>query len=222
MAKANPRTQVLADDLPLKLLEIVLTAFLISTFLIMILRMREAEYDVTTFPFNCAPIYIPIVYTTWIYAIGYKHKTLLSEKSMRYLLYLASFSAVVISLAQIQEFGPLFEEQMELKEFINKYMEITALHPLFTAFIIALLFYLRLIILNERAYFSFFVNSFLIVALMIPVRKNIPTVFWSLAQISGLWHDGINYATLTLVLFFACLFLVEAFYSFLKKFRKKY
>ena len=212
----DSNTHQSVNDLPLKLLEIVLTAFLINVFLIMIFKIEEAGLDAVVFPFNCAPIYIPLAYSAWIYIEAYINKERLSDTKMQKTLYLTSLFALLASIAQISELIPLIEMGLPLWDFINRYMETTALHPLFCAIIVALLIYTRNYILGEKKRVWFFAHVILFIALLVPVVQNITDVILQLARMIGLWRNGYNWLVLVVVAWLVSGFLSENLPKFLR------
>ncbi len=196
----------------------------------MLWKMGDAGYDVIVFFFRAVPIYIPVVYIAWIYQIGYVHSELLSNSSMQKSLYAASILAILIALAQIQEFNVFFQKILSVEAFIELYLSICLIHPFFTALLILLLLYIRGKILGERMYTFLWFNIILCVALLMPAVQHAYEIVSTLLKASGILLNGYNYVFLVLVGLFLVLSLAERFGGVLStrlkkiinKFRKKH
>jgi len=133
------KDQIVPSLSPLKILEIVLTAFFITSFLFILISMKESGYSVILFPFKSLVLLIPVFYLTWIYKITFENRYLLSYHKFRHSIYITSVIAVFISLSQIQELMPIFQERyLSHLEFFRKYIDRCFYHPLFCILLLIL------------------------------------------------------------------------------------
>ena len=152
------RTQILINDLPLKLLEIIIVGVFITTNITVIQKTAEVGYDIFFTVFNSIVIYIPIFYIFLIYTMAYSQKELLSDKRMRISLYVVAILAILISMAQITEFRPLLKENLCYDQFVNGYINNCSFHALCCIILFIVLFFVRVIILRRGMYLFLILN----------------------------------------------------------------
>lgn len=184
--------------------------------------MGEAGYNVIVFFLRAVPIYIPVFYIAWIYMIGYTHSELLSNSNMRKSLYATSILAILITLAQMQEFNIFFQETLSLEKFLELYLTKCLFHPFFIALLILLLLYIRNNILKVRMYTFLLGNGFLVVVSLLPAARHTLVLVSTLLKASGILLDGVNYVFLVLVGLLLMLCFTERFGKvFSTRFKKK-
>lgn len=198
-AKNADDSNDLANKFPLKLLEIVITAVVISTFITMIYELKGMDYNVVTFPLVCLPIYFPILYSFWIYRTSFINQKYLSDKRMRFALYLTAIFAFFSTLAQIQEFDLFLDEKFILSEFISVYSNKTALHPFFCILIILMFIYVHFYILREKRDLFLYFNIILIILFLRPVSKNYQDILSALLPLIGIHEGDVSYLSLIII-----------------------
>ena len=212
----------LNERFPLELLQIVFTAFLIAGTFNALSIMGSVGYNVTILFSASVPIYIPVVYIAWIYKIGYTYPSLLSNSKMHKALYATSALALLLALAQMQEFDPLYDQALSPKEFLDVYFSECLLHPFFTALLIVLLLYIRRYIVEERMYFFLWVNIGIATALSVLISKRIYELVLTLLNVSGIWLNGINYVFIVFLFLLFFLYFAERFGSVISaRFKKQ-
>jgi len=79
-------------------MEIVLTAFLIASLIMLFSTMRQAGYNIILFVFENILIFVPIPYVAWVYKITYTHQENFSKgSSYPRLLYLTSITPPLVN-----------------------------------------------------------------------------------------------------------------------------
>lgn len=218
MPEVDPR---LNEKFPLELLQIVFTAFLIAGTLYTLSILGTIGYNIIALFFVSVPIYIPVVYIAWIYKIGYTYPSLLSNSKMHKALYATSVLALLIALAQLQEFNPLYEEVLSHKGFLDAYFSKCLFHPFFTALLILLLLYIRHDILKERMYTFFWANIITAGALLLLISHRAYELILTLLNVSGIWLNGLNYVLIALLFLLFILCLAERFGNVFSRTLKK-
>lgn len=182
----NPRTQLFINDLPLKLLEIILVGVFITMNITVIQKMADIGYNIFYMAFNSTIIYIPIFYTFLIYIMAYNQKELLSDKRMRNALHATSALSILIAMAQITEFRPLFSEVLTFDDFITAYINNCPFHAFCCIILSFVLLFVRIVILRRKLFFFILLNLYFIRSWWGPtITHNIDELISKIIDIGG-------------------------------------
>ena len=132
------------SEFPIKIYEIVLTTFFITSFFTIFTTMKESGYDVVIVPIKIINVLIPAFYLIWGYKITIENKKTLSNEWARYMIYCISGTAIFLSLAHMQEIAPIFvERNLGYLDFVSHYYNDCFYHPLLSVsfFIFFVIFY---------------------------------------------------------------------------------